>query len=130
MTEQSHKAACDVNNIMARYTRTGVMEHIRQFEPVYSEVMPDDYHTSMNVVGEAKSMFEELPSTLRRHFGDDVSAFLDFCATSPDASGELQGLAEEYRKQALGISDTVGDQVPAEEPKAPKAETGEAPPPE
>lgn len=129
MTEQSHKAACDINNIMARYTRTGVMEHVREFEPVYSEQTPDDYHTSMNVVADAKTMFEELPSKMRRHFGDDVSAFLEFCATAKEPAAELQDLAEEYRKQALGIPPSG---QPEPEPKATpeKAETAEGTPPE
>ena len=127
LTEQNHKAACDVNNIMARYTRTGVMDHIRQFEPVYSDFTPEDYHTSMNVVADAKTMFEELPSTMRRHFGDDVSAFLEFCSNTPDAAAELQGIAEEYRRQALGASGTVEVK---ETPSSEKGDTGEATAPE
>lgn len=119
LTEQSHKAACDVNNIMARYTATGVMEHVRQFEPVYGDMTADDYHASLTAVAEAKSMFEELPSTLRRHFGDDVARFLEFCDTTPNASDELQSLAEGYRKQAMGIPD-----APADDSNPPGREAG------
>lgn len=122
LTEQHHKAACDINNIMARYTKTGVLDHVRRFEPVYSDLMPDEYHESMNKVAEAKSMFEELPSAVRRHFGDDVSQFLEFCADTPNAAGELQGIAEEYRRHSLGL-----DQAASEE-AAKKPETGNSPP--
>ena len=127
-TEQSHKAACDVNNIMARYTATGVMDHIRAFEPVYADVTTEDYQSAMNVVANAQTMFEELPSTIRRHFGDDVSQFLRFCAESPDPGGQLQGLAEEYRKRALG-NDTPVNQEPAP-PATPSETPTEATPPE
>ena len=103
LTEQSHKAACDVNNIMARYTLTGVMEHVRRFEPVYADVSAADYKASMDAISAAKTLFEELPSRVRRHFGDDVTQFLAYCDETPDAASGLQAIAEEYRKQALGL---------------------------
>ena len=128
MTEQNHKAACDVNNIMARYTKTGVMEHVRAFEPVYSDTTTDDYQNSMNVVADAKTMFEELPSSIRRHFGDDPSEFLEFCTTADDPVGDLQGLAEGYRKRALGIPEP--DPQPEVPPAAKTDQPAEVSPPE
>lgn len=115
MTEQHHKAHVDVNNIMARYTRSGVMDHIRTFEGRYADITDMDYHESMTKVAEAKSMFEELPSTMRRHFSDDVSQFLAYCVQEDDPESGLQAIAEEYRKQALGIGngESVGDKTVA-----------------
>lgn len=111
LTEQSHKAHVDVNNIMARYTRTGVMEHIRRFEGQYADVSDMDYHEAMSKVADAKSMFEEMPSTMRRHFDDDVAQFLEFSVTEDDPPATLQAIAEEYRKQALGQGngESIGD---------------------
>lgn len=122
LTEQSHKHACDVNNIMARYTATGVMEHVRNFEPVYADMTEGDYHDAMNAVASAKSMFEDLPSTMRRHFGDDPARFLAFCQESEDPAGELQALAEGYRKQALGIDSRDDSEIaePGEPPAGQK----------
>ena len=126
MTEQSHKPSCDINNIMARYVATGTLDHARRYEGQYSDLTADDYHASMNKVAEAKSMFEELPSQVRRHFGNDVSAFLEFCTTAEDPAGQLGVIAEEYRKQTLGLTpDPAGQQEP--EPSGMDAAPGEAP---
>lgn len=102
-TEQSHKAECDINNIMARYTKTGTLEHVRRYEGQYLDIDPLDFQEAQNKVAEAKSMFEELPSQVRRHFTNDTARFLEFCTRSDDPAGELGAIAEEYRKQALGI---------------------------
>ena len=112
LTEQTHKAACDINNIMARYVKTGTLEHTRVYEGQYADVSPHDYHESMCKIAEAKSMFEDLPARMRAHFKNDPREFLEFCTTREDAPGELQAIAEEYRKQALGLS-TADDQVQA-----------------
>lgn len=111
LTEQSHKAHVDVNNIMARYTRSGVMEHIRRFEGQYADVSDMDYHEAMTKVADTKSMFEEMPSTMRRHFNDDVAQFLEFSVSENDPTAKLQAIAEEYRKQALGVGngESIGD---------------------
>ena len=124
MTEQSHKKLCDINNIMARYTKSGVLDHVRRFEPVYSDVTEGDYLEAMNRVAAAKTMFEELPSTIRRHFGDDVATFLAFCDQSTDAPGELQAIAEEYRQRSLDNPPAP----PSEQPAEPETATEPEPP--
>lgn len=104
LTEQHHAAACDVNNIMARYTKTGVLDHLRLYEGQYTDCPPGDYHEAMNRVTAVNSMFEELPSQMRSHFRNDPSVFLDFCQEhGPGAAGALEELAEEHRRLALGI---------------------------
>ena len=127
-TEQHHKAACDINNIMARYTKTGVLEHVRRFEPVYADVSADDYHESMNKVAAAKTLFEELPSAVRRHFGDDVSQFLHYCDATDNAAQGLQDIAEEYRRQSLGLDEPqTGTQDTARTAGLPGRDAGSAP---
>lgn len=111
-TEQSHKAACDINNIMARYTKTGTLDHVRRYEGQYLDLPPCDYQQSLLNVAEAKSMFEELPSQLRRHFANSTQNFLEFCVNSDDPSTALGAIAEEYRKQALGIDENVEKEAP------------------
>lgn len=103
LTEQSHKAECDINNIMARYTKTGTLEHVRKYEGQYLDLPADDFQTAQQKVADAKTMFEELPSQVRRHFGNDTSQFLEFCVNHENPAAVLEGIAETYRKQALGL---------------------------
>ena len=109
MTEQSHKAACDINNIMARYVKTGTLDHVRKYEPVYADVSPGEYHDAMNVIADTKTMFEELPSQLRRQFQNDPEEFLRFCATEEGAGEKLAAMAEAQRRASLGIDQANND---------------------
>lgn len=125
LTEQHHKAHVDVNNIMARYVKTGTLDHVRRYEGQYSDLSPDDYHTSLNKVTAAQSMFEELPSQLRNHFENRVDRFLDFCLTHDAPSQELARIAEEHRRAALGLDTDDSASTP---PGGSPGEQGSEPP--
>jgi len=78
-TKQADAASCDINNILARYRKTGVVEHINRYGGDYGDfTSAQDYHTSLNQVLAAREVFDSLPSQLRRRFGNDPASFLDF----------------------------------------------------
>ena len=78
-TKQSFKEETEINNIVARYQETGLLDHINKHGPRYNE-MPsqDDFAEAMNLVTSSRSMFNELPANLRNRFGNDPAQFLDF----------------------------------------------------
>lgn len=78
MTKQSAKAECDINNILVKYQKTGVFDHVRQYEGQYFEASESDYHDAMNTVVRANEMFADLPSKARDYFGNDPAKFLAF----------------------------------------------------
>lgn len=78
LTKQSMKDECDVNLILAKYQRTGVIDFINKHEPRYGNASPIDFQTAMNVVIEGKQMFADLPSSLRKRFGNSPEEFLFF----------------------------------------------------
>lgn len=78
-TQQSFAAECDINNIMARYERTGVLEHVNTYQGNYGDFIGfPDYHQAMNAVREAETMFMTLPSSIRERFANSPEAFLQF----------------------------------------------------
>lgn len=77
-TKQSEAAACDINKIMARYTRTGVLDHFAKFGGQYGFAEAKDFRESMETVRVAREMFEALPSKVRGRFGNDPEAFMGF----------------------------------------------------
>lgn len=97
LTHQSEAPACDINNIMKKYEKTGILEHRNTFEGKYGDFTdaPMDYHESMNSVLAAQQMFSSLPSKIRSRFGNDPGAFVDFVG-NPENIEELQkmGLAK------------------------------------
>lgn len=78
MAKQSMKAECDVNGIMARFQRTGVVDHLALHGGYYGEVSSSTFHEAMEIVRKAEQMFADLPSSARKRFGNDPAAFMDF----------------------------------------------------
>lgn len=78
LTQQHSKDEVDINKIMARYIKTGVIDHVAKYQPQYTDNSETDYHSSMNIVIKADAMFSELPSTVRKQFNNDPASFLAF----------------------------------------------------
>lgn len=85
MTKQAFKKDTDINFIIDRFQKTGVMAHQKQYQGEYGEYHEIDYHEAMNVVTEADQMFQSLPSSLRKRFGNDPAAFLSFVSDENNA---------------------------------------------
>lgn len=85
MTVQSAKKECDINNIVAKYQKTGAIEHANRYEPQYGEVTSVTFQDAMNQVTSAQQMFDDLPSSIRQRFEGDPGAFLDFVADPSNA---------------------------------------------
>lgn len=77
MTKQSHKAECDIHNILKQYEKTGVITHVQSASPTYTDLPTDvDYQSAMNTLLAAQAAFADLPSRVRSHFDNDPQAFL------------------------------------------------------
>ena len=95
MAQQHMKDEVDVNKIMERYTRTGVIDHVNKYSGQYTECRDISYHDAMNEIIKADDMFMELPSKVRKQFGNDPGKFLDF-VSDPDNHDKIYeyGLAD------------------------------------
>jgi len=97
LTHQSMKDETDMNRIMEKWAKTGVLEHRNTYEGQYGDFLsaPDDYHSAMNAVLEAQEMFADLPASVRKRFANDPGLFLDF-VSDPKNRDEMEelGLAE------------------------------------
>jgi phage internal scaffolding protein len=79
MTQQCHAAECDINNILSRFQKTGVIEHENRFQGEYANFLDVyDYHDAMIRVAEANEAFDSLPSSLRAQFNNSPALFLEF----------------------------------------------------
>lgn len=118
-TKQSFKAECDINNIMARFTRTGVLDFTNRREAQYGDVTGLDYQRAMDIVVQAKAMFAELPSGIRSRFQNEPAMFLEFVQDPANAEEMVKmGLAKARPMEA-----TEGSGAAPVEPQA----TGGAP---
>lgn len=74
---QSFKDECDINNILRRYQKTGLISHVQRFQGKYSDLSSvPDYHQAMQIVLDANEAFDSLPSTVRKACNNDPVQFL------------------------------------------------------
>ncbi len=83
LTQQEFKESCDINNILAKFS---VQAHALGVEP--SQLMPqdqgtygdfsnlDDFQTAQNKIAFLNDQFSNLPSDVRRKFGDNLNNFI------------------------------------------------------
>lgn len=106
--QQQFKDECDINQIMARYQRTEVMDLRSNFQSgVYADLasMPD-YLEAQTIVANAQSAFHDLPAEIRVKFDNDPARFLQFVEDPKNAD----------RFEEYGL--TKPKEAPKEPPKA------------
>lgn len=87
-TEQHHKKACDIKNIIKRYKRDGVVSHMNHAQPQYIDCTGFDFRESLDLVIGVREIFDGLPSKIRNMFNNDPEAFLD-ALHDPNRKDEL-----------------------------------------
>lgn len=81
LTIQSEKDACDVNWIVAKCKRTGMMSNMRTTPVKYGDFSSAvDYHDSILRAQEAEATFMSLPAVIRARFSNDPGQLIDFLA--------------------------------------------------
>lgn len=116
-TKQSELGQADINLIVAKYDKTGIIP-VSKRQAFYADVSTiGDYRSVMERVQEAAEFFMQQPADLRAEFENDPAQFLDFVSSaSPD----------ELREK--GLLEAEGESPPLEEPVVPPAvETPEIP---
>lgn len=126
-TKQSFRDECDINQIVGRFMRTGILDHVRQDVGAYRDVTGADYHHAMNLVAGANSMFFGLPSEIRSRFENNPQEFLEFMENPANAPEAVKmGLLEAQEDSGYpptGASGTVASAASNGLPEAlPKGE--------
>lgn len=79
LTDQSQLKSTDVNEIVARYQRTGELTHMAKHRGVYADISEfTDLHTALSQVRKAQEGFESLPAQLRAKFHNDPVEFVQY----------------------------------------------------
>ena len=116
MAIQSEKNSCDINQIVNRYMKTGVMSNYRTDKPMYGDFSSAvDYHDSVLRAQQAEDTFMQLPAQLRKRFNNDPGELIDFLANENNRSEAIK----------LGLVDAPQDvQVPQGDVTPPPQEGG------
>lgn len=125
-TKQAHKDECDINQILARYRKTGVLDFAQRHEPQYGDVTAIDFQAAMNTVANANSMFANLPAHMRARFHNSAPEFLAFVGDPENREeAEKLGLLKAKPEVAEGAPAPLSEPEasPPEEPATPPAPT-------
>lgn len=131
-TKQEFRDECDINVLMERYEKSGVISNLNTASPRYLD-LGDASHLdlmhAMQVLNEAEASFMSLPAKVRAEFDNDAMAFVEF-AENPDNIDRMRefGLvkpkeveAAPLKVEVVGSLDTSGTDVSkAAAPKAPE----------
>lgn len=117
--QQNLAAETDINRIMAKYQKTGLLSHVNTYAGEYGDFSDvPDYKTGLERVQAAEDMFMSLPSGIRDKFYNDPARFIDFAtnADNIDAMREM-GLAPQKAKPSEERP-KLGSEGEADPPKA------------
>ena len=135
MTQQHFKDSCDINQIVAKFQTTGVINHVKQYGDVYGEMDGATFTDNMMAVTRAQNMFNDLPSSTREFFDHDPAKFLDYVDCLDEASdlaeaAQLGLLDPDSPSYALAMNGAQNasqavSQHEAENPQIPSPDAGE-----
>lgn len=91
--KQAFRQECNINSIMDRYQRTGVLP-MTDKQPQYVECPADvSYQSALNQVIAVQEAFMQLPPGVRRRFNNDPEGFVEFVSDPANADeAEAMGL--------------------------------------
>lgn len=112
-TKQEFKMECDINEVIRRWTKTGILPPPRAPEKYGDFTEVNDYQSAINHVKEADQAFSELPAHMRSRFNNSPAELLEF----------LQDDANGPEAVELGIIPAPGQPAPpAPTPPQPEGE--------
>jgi hypothetical protein len=92
MTKQSFKDSTDINKMLKKAQKTGTFSHLIKYPAaVYGEFEGYDLLEAYRMVGKATTIFNDLPSEVRREFQGDAFAFAKYASDPANRArlGEL-----------------------------------------
>ena len=110
-TEQHHKRECDINLIIDKYDKQGIIKHINEFEAAFGDMTGNDFKAMQDKIAHANSQFHNLPWQIRERFNNNPKNLLTFMENEDnraeaiklglianDTTPETDGLGEHVKK--------------------------------
>ncbi len=133
LTNQADMESADINKIMARYEKTGVLLDpvLNEYrEPTFGDFSEiKDYHATLSAVRRAEQVFAALPANVRNRFKNDPQEMINFLEDSKNDKEAVDlGLKDPKVLPVAKPEDTKAGALPVGTPPVP-AKPEPAPPP-
>ncbi|WNK14578.1 MAG: internal scaffolding protein [Microvirus sp.] len=125
MTRSEFQDECDINQIMARFEKTGMVPVNSVGVPQYLDLTmtPDNLMQAMNLMVDAETSFMLLPAHVRKEFDNDPMRFVEFASAADNIERMREwGLAPPApaaELPELGSPERPISIAPAPEPETP-----------
>lgn len=108
-TKQSFADESNINLIMKKYEKTGMLDHLNRFNGDYGNFIgAADYHQAMNSIRDAGEAFMTIPARIRAKFDNDPAQFLEFVQDDKNHDEMVEmGLARTLPKKPVEASKDV-----------------------
>lgn len=107
ITAQEFKDECDINKIVAKYDKTGVLTHVNALQASFGDFSGvPTYQEALTLVTEAQAAFMELPAEIRKRFDNDPAQLLAFVGDEKNRDEAIRiGLIEDKTKATPSVND-------------------------
>lgn len=113
LTQQHQSDEADINKILEKWFRTGVLDHVNSREQVFADAtLIPDYATAQLHINMVNDHFATLPATDRLFFNNDPGQYLSFVSDPANAETLVKmGLATAAQSDAVAASQAAASEV-------------------
>ena len=116
LTKQSHKDETNVNLILRRYQKTGMINFVNAQKGAYMDTDPIEFQEAMNMIIQANNMFAKIPSGIRKRFGNDPKEFYEFLH-NPENMDEMVRMGLANKPEPAPAPEPAPEPVPEPAPE-------------
>jgi len=122
MTQQQFEKECDINNIIARYQKTGELTHLNQNRGAFADLSEiTTYQDMVNQVMKADETFAALPAQIRKRFENNPQKLIDFLNDEKSYDEALAlGLVNPRESKPETLAQTKNESKTKNEPETKK----------
>lgn len=125
-TKGSFKDEVDINTIVARGIKSGLISHVNENAGSYGDFSGfTDYHQAMNKVTAAQESFDRLPANIRSRFQNDAGEFIEFLS---DPKGNMEEMIELGLAKRANVDPTTKVSAAKKDPVPPAPQPAPAVP--
>lgn len=135
LTKAEFQDECDINKLMERYEKTGLINNVNKSVPVYldlGDASALDLMSAMNTLNAAEAAFNSLPAQVRAVFENDPMSFVAFAEDEANKDQLREwGLVKPKEVEAPPMKvEVVASAANANEPAKPATSKGASAPAE
>ena len=103
-----------VNQILERFQRTQLIDHVNQNEPQFGDFTGYDFQTNSNTIARVQTMFNELPANVREQFDHDPAVYLEFVSNPDNIKDMKDGQIDNIITDGIPEEASASEEIPSE----------------